>query len=212
MRTEAETEDIVIPIIKEELRVGKREVDAGGVRVSSRVVEEPIERTVTLREERVTIERRVVDRPIGPEDKAFDEAFRDRAVDLEATSEEPVITKRAHVVEEIRIHRDRTERVERVNDSLRHTDVSISELSGGKVFDASPYAEHFKTTYAGRGELKEYAPAYELGERLARTAKRDWSIEEENARTAWERRVPGSFDRFREAIRAGFLRARSKLL
>lgn len=203
-----DTDDIVIPVIKEELHVGKREVDAGGVRVTSRVTEEPIRRTITLREERVTVERRVVDRPIGPDD----EAYRERAVDLEAMAEEPVITKRAHVVEEIRIHRDRTERVEKINDSLRHTDVSIKELAGRRLFDASPYADHFNATYAGKGELRQYAPAYEFGERLGRNTQGDFASVEPGARTAWSKMSPSAaFDNFREAIRAGFLRVRSKL-
>jgi uncharacterized protein (TIGR02271 family) len=203
-----DTDDIVIPIVKEELHVGKREVDAGGVRVTSRVTEEPIQKTITLREERVTVERRIVDRPIGPED----EAYRERAVDLEAMAEEPVVTKRAHVVEEIRIHRDRTERVEKISDSLRHTDVDIKELAGGRLFDASPYADHFNATYAGKGELRTFAPAYEFGERLGRSTKGDFATVEPNARTAWTQMSPSSkFDNFREAIRAGFLRARNKL-
>jgi hypothetical protein len=127
-------------------------------------------------------------------------------------AEEPVITKRAHVVEEIRIHRDRTERVEKINDSLRHTDVDIKELAGRRLFDASPYADHFNATYAGKGELRQFAPAYEFGERLGRSTKGEFATVEPNAREAWTKLSPrAGFDHFREAIRAGFLRARSKL-
>jgi len=116
--------DIVIPIIEEELSVGKREFDAGGVRVSTHVSARPVAKTVSVIEERIKIERRVVDRPID----ALDEAFRERALELKASAEEPLITKRAHVVEEIRIHKDRTERIETVKDALRHTEVDLAEL------------------------------------------------------------------------------------
>jgi uncharacterized protein (TIGR02271 family) len=115
--------DIVIPIVEEELSVGKREIDAGGVRVATHVTARPVKKTVTVIEEKINVERRVVDRPIEEAD-----TFKDRSLELKATAEEPFITKRAHVVEEIRIHKDRTERIEAVNDTLRHTEVELSEL------------------------------------------------------------------------------------
>src|SRR4051812_38918097 len=43
----------VIPVYEEQLRVGKREVSRGSVRVRSYVVEEPAEEQVSLRDERV---------------------------------------------------------------------------------------------------------------------------------------------------------------
>jgi hypothetical protein len=48
----------VIPVTEEELRVGKREVGQGRVRVRSYVVEQPIQEQVSLRQERVDVERR----------------------------------------------------------------------------------------------------------------------------------------------------------
>jgi hypothetical protein len=56
-------ESQAIPVVQEELQVGKRAVARGGVRVYSRVVEQPVEETVQLREERVRVERRPVNRP-----------------------------------------------------------------------------------------------------------------------------------------------------
>ncbi len=53
----------VIPVYEEQLRVGKREVGRGSVRVRSYVVEQPVQEQVHLREERVHVERRPVDRP-----------------------------------------------------------------------------------------------------------------------------------------------------
>jgi uncharacterized protein (TIGR02271 family) len=117
--------DLVIPIVEEELSVGKREIDAGGVRVATHVTARPVAKSVTVIEERINVERRVVDHPI---DDGRPDTFRDRSLEIKASAEEPVITKRAHVVEEIRIHKDRTERVETVNDTLRHTEVELSEL------------------------------------------------------------------------------------
>lgn len=43
---------VAFPVVEEKLTVGKREVERGGVRVSSRVVEQPFEQEVSLRDER----------------------------------------------------------------------------------------------------------------------------------------------------------------
>jgi stress response protein YsnF len=51
-----------VPVIKEELHVGKRTVERGGVRIYSRIETEPVEEQVTLRDENVTVERRPVNR------------------------------------------------------------------------------------------------------------------------------------------------------
>jgi uncharacterized protein (TIGR02271 family) len=121
-----DTDDLVIPIVQEELEIGKRVVESGGVRVSTRVRAVPVEKTVTVREERVTVERRVIDRPVGDRDHAFEE----RAYELKASAEEPYVTKRAHIVEEIRVHKDASEHEEKIQERLRHTDVDVSEIPG----------------------------------------------------------------------------------
>ena len=55
----------VVQAAEEELRVGKRDVGRGSVRVRSYVTERPVEEQVELRQERVTIERRPVDRAVA---------------------------------------------------------------------------------------------------------------------------------------------------
>jgi uncharacterized protein (TIGR02271 family) len=198
-----EPAEIVIPVIREDLQIGTREIDAGGVRIASHVREVPVEQTVTIREEKVTVERRIIDRPIGE----TDDAFRDRTVDVRAFGEEPQVTKRARVVEEIRVHKDRGERLERVNDSLRHTDVRVAELPSHRPFDASRYREHFARTYGDRYDLRTVAPAYEFGERLSLSRSgSDWSAIEGDARVAWEKANPGTWERFKEAIVTGWKR------
>jgi hypothetical protein len=53
----------VIPVVREELEVGKREVDLGTVRVHSRTESRPVREQVQLREQHAEIERHAVDRP-----------------------------------------------------------------------------------------------------------------------------------------------------
>ncbi len=52
----------VIPVVREEIAVGKKSVQAGKVRVYSHLVEEPVRESVQLREEHARVERRPVDR------------------------------------------------------------------------------------------------------------------------------------------------------
>ena len=119
-----------IPVIEEELRVGKREVEGGGVRVRTRVVERPVEEAVRLREERVNVERRPVNRPVSEADLS---AFREGTFELRERSEEAVVDKTARVVEEVAINKEVGERTETVRDTVRKTDVDVEETGGTKV-------------------------------------------------------------------------------
>lgn len=116
-------EDEVIPVIEERLRVGKRDMSLGRVKVRSYVVEEPVSEDVTLRADRVEIERRPVDRALD----AGDEAFVDRTIEAEERAEEAVIQKEARVVEEIGIRKTSDERVETISDTVRHTEVEVED-------------------------------------------------------------------------------------
>src|SRR3569833_3188380 len=60
----------VLPVVEEQLRVGKREVERGGERVYSRMTEPPVEQAVPLREAHAHVERRAVDRPATEQDLA----------------------------------------------------------------------------------------------------------------------------------------------
>jgi uncharacterized protein (TIGR02271 family) len=116
-------EEEAIPVIEERLRVGKRDVSLGRVRVRSYMVEEPTEADVTLRRDRVEIERRPIDRPL----EAGEEAFVDRTLEAEERTEEAVVGKEARVTEEIALHRESDERTETVSDTVRHTEVEIED-------------------------------------------------------------------------------------
>ena len=118
-----------IPIIEEQLVVGKREVDRGGARVRSYVTETPVHEQVRLRDEKINVQRRAVDRPLTD----ADDAFRERTIDVTATGEEAVVGKTARVVEEVVVSKTAGERVEDINDTVRRTDVEIDEDKGSSV-------------------------------------------------------------------------------
>lgn len=115
-----------IPIVEERLAVGKREVERGGARVRSYVVERPVHEQVSLREEHVSIERRPVDQPLS----AADDAFRDRELEVRETAEEAVVAKEARVVEEVVIRKDQEQRTETIDDTVRHTEVDVDDGLG----------------------------------------------------------------------------------
>ena len=118
-------EGTAIPIVEEELAVGKRTVDAGGVRVYRRVVEIPVEESVSLREEHVNVARRTVDRPATEADLNQG----DRTIELTETAEEAVIGKNARVVEELLVGKSATERTEHIHDTVRRTEVEVEKVA-----------------------------------------------------------------------------------
>jgi uncharacterized protein (TIGR02271 family) len=129
-RTNLDRRDIVdsetsLPIIEEQLNVGKRVVETGGVRLRSRIIEKPVEESLRLREEHVRVERNPVNRPASEADLA---GFREGTIEMTERSEVPVVNKEARVVEEVSLNKDVEEREETVRDTVRRTDVEVENL------------------------------------------------------------------------------------
>ncbi|MFL6734818.1 MAG: YsnF/AvaK domain-containing protein [Sphingomicrobium sp.] len=114
-----------IPIVEEQLHVGKREVERGGARVRSYVRETPVNEQVHLREENVSIERRPVNETLSTNDLDSRDLLQDREIDMRATGEEAVVGKEAHVNEELVVRKTESERTENVQDTVRHTEVDV---------------------------------------------------------------------------------------
>jgi uncharacterized protein (TIGR02271 family) len=125
-QTDRTVAEETIPIVEEELRVGKREVERGGARVRSYVTETPVREQVSLREEHVSVERRPVDRELGQSELQGD-MMKDREVSMTETAEEAVVGKEARVTEELVVRKTAEERTETVEDNVRHTEVEIDE-------------------------------------------------------------------------------------
>ncbi len=119
------TGETAIPVVEEQLQVGKRTVDQGGVRVYRRIVEIPAEETIKLREEHVVVERNAVDRAATPAEM---EGRGNRSIELTETAEEAVITKNARVVEEVMVGKETAEHTEHIRDTVRRTEVEVEEL------------------------------------------------------------------------------------
>ncbi|WP_457094448.1 YsnF/AvaK domain-containing protein [Microvirga sp. P5_D2] len=118
--------DEVIPIAEEELHVGKREVAHGRVRIQSRVIERPVQEQVTLREERIDVERRPVSGEYR-EGALGSDPFQERTIEVEERGEEAVVSKEARVVEEVVVRKDVEQRTETISDTVRKTEVDVED-------------------------------------------------------------------------------------
>jgi len=120
----AQAGDDTIKVMEERLTVGKRAVNNGGARVRSYVVETPVEEQVSLHSETVRVERR----PVTDSRPVTDADFRERSVEMQEINEEAVVGKTARVVEEISLHKEATDRVETVRDTVRSTKVDVEQV------------------------------------------------------------------------------------
>ncbi len=215
--------ETVLPVVEEQLKVGKRAVEGGGVRVYTRVTEKPVEEQVTLHQERVTVDRRPVDRTITDADV---NAFKEQSIEMTERSEEAVVSKTARVIEEVVIGKEVSDRTETVRDSVRRTDVEVENLSGtGRTTETTmtntagfdTYVNDFRTHYDKNFNKSgytydQYAPVYRYGYDLGsdkRYTSGDWNSIEQQARTRWEERNPNTWEQFKDAIRYAWDRARN---
>lgn len=121
-----------IPIVEEQLQVGKQTVETGGARIRSRIIERPVEENLRLREENVRVERTPVNRPATEADL---NTFREGEIEITEHAEVPVVSKQARVVEEVSIGKEVQERNETIRDTVRGTEVEVERLEGNTDID-----------------------------------------------------------------------------
>jgi uncharacterized protein (TIGR02271 family) len=203
------TGDRTMPVVREELEVGKREVLRGGVRVYNRVEEQPVEEQVRLREEHVRVDRRPANRPATEADlRAHDEV-----IEVTERAEVPVVNKTARVVEEVVVGKETTQRTENIRDTVRRTDVNVERI-GAEGSALTDYDEDFRRDFQSRyGSLRGakyeiYAPAYQYGYRMAfddRYRDRQWDEVESDLRYDYERNYPANkWEKMKDSIRYGW--------
>jgi len=218
--------DDTIKVVEENIQVGKRAVETGGVRVTSNVREVPVEEEVRLRQEHVEVERVPVDRPATAADLA---SFKEGTIEVRETQEQAVVSKEARVVEEVRVRKDVDERTEKVQDTVRRTDVQVEPMAGnGRTVATSatatrisPYETfepdfrtNYKTVYSGIGNYERFQPAYKYGYTLAsdnRYQGRSWGEIEPEARKYWNSQHQNSWEDFKDAIQYSWDKVRGKI-
>jgi uncharacterized protein (TIGR02271 family) len=202
-----------VPVIEEELKVGKRQVQGGGVRIFTRVAEQPIEQDVSLRQEHIDVERRPVNRPATEQDLRD---FKEGTVEVIATAEEAVVSKEAKVVEEVIVSKDVSEETRTIRDTVRKTEVDVDEKTGEPFRSTS---EQYRENMARAPGLSGNDPAsagvrpvdddyaYNYGRTLAsdpRYKGRDWAAIEPEAKHDWSTRHKGAWEEFKEKVRHAF--------
>jgi uncharacterized protein (TIGR02271 family) len=128
----AATDTIRVPVHEEELSATKTPRQIGQVRVEKQVVAEEKVLEVPVTEERVRVERRVVDRPIGADDTAFE----GDTIEVPVRGEEVQLQKTVRVVEEVEIGKDTVQRTERAAGTVRREEVRVTEESDETRQDA----------------------------------------------------------------------------
>ena len=203
--------EATLPVVEEQLQVGKRVVQRGGVRIYRHVTETPVQESIQLREERVTVERTPVDQPASATDIS---AFKESMTEIHETAEEPVVGKKARVVEEVHVAKEITERTETINDTVRRADVEVEPLGSPAATSASAasddvFRQHWKSAYGSSGgKYEDYASAYRYGAGLAGQKQYQgyrWDELEPQVRSDWEASHQGSpWERTKQAVRYGW--------
>lgn len=119
-RSGSSNEEEVIPVVQEELMVGKVERE-NRRRIRTHVVERPVQEQVELRDETIVVERR----PVSGQAAVRDGDLQEREYEIIERHEEPIVGKRARAVEEVVVKKDVRSRTETIDDTVRETEVEV---------------------------------------------------------------------------------------
>lgn len=115
-------EETRIPLHEEQVKVGKRTVEAGGVRLRKIVRTETVQQPVTLKREDIQVEHV----PTGGQQPSGT-AFQPQDIYIPLRREEPVVEKQPRVREEIRVRKTAGAEQQKVSDEVRKEDVEIEQ-------------------------------------------------------------------------------------
>lgn len=122
-----------IKLKDEELKVGKREVEAGGVRLRKVVRTEVVNKPVELKREEI-----VVERVPASEARSSDAGdFTEDEIYVPLRREEAVVSKEARVREEVRVGKRNETEQQTISDTVRHEDVEIEKEGTDSRLDAT---------------------------------------------------------------------------
>jgi uncharacterized protein (TIGR02271 family) len=126
-RLPRETElERAVPVGEERLNVATRTIPGETTRIRRRVVEQPVEQQVTLREEKVVVERRPYTGK--PQDTNL---FSETVVEMSDSREVPTVWKSLHIAEEVVLRKQVTERTEKVRDTVRRDIIEVRHDKAG---------------------------------------------------------------------------------
>ena len=112
-----------IPLSEERVKVGKKTVGAGEVKVRKKVNTERVNVPVELKREEAVIERV----PGEQIEQTGKESFQEQQVEVPLSREEPVVEKETHVTGGVRVRKTEDIDQETIQESVRREDVDIDE-------------------------------------------------------------------------------------
>lgn len=115
-----------LEVVEEKVRIGKRAIDRGSVRVRTYVIERPVEEQVELHDERIEITREAVDERVSPD--AVDLTLTEDEFVVTAQGEEAVVGKEARVVERVHVGKHAETHTETVRATERRKDVDVEPI------------------------------------------------------------------------------------
>lgn len=120
----AEAQDVNIPLHEEELKVGTRRVEAGGVRLHKVVRTETVQQPVSLRREEIQVEHLPVSESRMKEEE---KVFENEDIYIPLYREEPVSEKTTHVTGEFHAHKLEQTEQQTVSGEIRKEDVEVEK-------------------------------------------------------------------------------------
>ncbi len=114
-------DNVEIPLKEEEVKVGKRTVQTGAVRLRKVVRTEVVNRPVELQREEVIVERVPAGEVSGDAGTEWDE----KSIEVPIREEEAVVSKEAHVTGAVRVRKDTEVETEEVSETIRKEDVEV---------------------------------------------------------------------------------------
>ena len=115
-------DNVEVALTEESVKVGKRTVDAGQVRLRKIVRTEVVNQPVEIRHEDVVIERVSADQ-VHAGTATSD--FQEKVIDVPLTREEVVVAKEAHVTGAVRLHKTEGVETQNVSETVRKEDVEV---------------------------------------------------------------------------------------
>jgi stress response protein YsnF len=115
--------EAVVRVGEERLNVATRTLPGETTRIRRRVVETPVEQEVTLRDERVVVERR----PGSQAGASRGDVLVETVVEMSDSRQVPQVWKSVHVAEEVVLRLEVTERTERVRETLKRDVVEVEQ-------------------------------------------------------------------------------------
>lgn len=153
----------VVRLGEERLNVATRTVPGETTRLRRRVIAQPVEQQVTLREEKVIVERRP---PTGS--GASGDVLTETVIEMSDSRQVPTVWKSLHVAEEVVLRKQVTERTEKVRETVRR---DVLEVEHSRQPVAAPLPAASGESIEARAEIAPPVPHEASHDKRTQTAR-----------------------------------------